>query len=60
MFTVTVTGIGTSRVAPDSAVVRLSAVARGAGVAEAYAAMSKAAAQVVDVAQRHTEERRIA
>jgi uncharacterized protein len=60
MFTVTVTGIGSSRVAPDSAVVRLSAVARGTGVAEAYEAMSKAAAQVVDVAQRHTEERRVA
>lgn len=60
MFTVTVTGTGTSRVAPDSAVVRLAAVARGSGVAEAYAAMTSAAASIAEVARRHTEERRIA
>lgn len=60
MHTVTVTGTGTSRVAPDSAVVRLSAVARGSGVADAYEAMTSAAASVVDVARRHTDERRIA
>jgi uncharacterized protein YggE len=59
MFTVTVTGTGTSRVAPDSAVVRLAAVARGSGVAEAYAAMTSAAASIAEVARRHTEERRI-
>jgi uncharacterized protein YggE len=60
VFTVTVTGTGTSRVAPDSAVVRLAAVARGSGVAEAYAAMTSAAASIAEVARRHTEERRIA
>jgi uncharacterized protein YggE len=60
MHTVTVTGTGTSRVAPDSAVVRLGAVARGSGVAEAYAAMTSAAAAIVEVARRHTDERRIA
>ncbi|GAA1920240.1 SIMPL domain-containing protein [Nocardioides hwasunensis] len=60
MFTVTVTGIGTSTVAPDSAVVRVAAVARGAAVAGAYEAMSTAAATVVEVAQRHTDERRVA
>lgn len=60
MHTVTVTGSGTSRVAPDTAVVRLAAVARGAGVAEAYAAMTTSASSVVEVAARHTEERRIA
>ena len=60
MMTVTVTGTGTARVAPDSAVVRLSAVARGDGVAEAYDAMSTAAGAVVEVARRHTEQRRIA
>ncbi|SED32701.1 hypothetical protein SAMN04489844_4186 [Nocardioides exalbidus] len=60
MNSVTVTGTGTSLVAPDSAVVRLAAVARGAGVAEAYEAMSTAAASVVEVARRHTEERRVA
>jgi uncharacterized protein YggE len=60
MRTVTVTGSGTSRVAPDTAVVRLAAVARGAGVAEAYDAMSAGAAALVEVAGRHAEERRIA
>jgi uncharacterized protein YggE len=60
MHTVTVTGTGTSRVAPDSAVVRLAAVARGSGVAEAYTAMTSAAASVVEVARRHTEQGRIA
>lgn len=60
MLTVTVTGTGTARVAPDSAVVRLAAVARGRGVAEAYDAMSATAATVVEVAQRHTDDRRVA
>ena len=59
MRTVTVTGTGTATVAPDSAVVRVAAVARGAGVAEAYDAMTAAAAAVVEVAGRHTEPRRI-
>lgn len=59
MNTVTVTGTGTSSVAPDTAVVRLAAVARGAGVAEAYEAMAASAASLVEVAARHTEERRI-
>ena len=60
MRTVTVTGTGSSSVAPDSAVVRVAAVARGAGVAEAYDAMSAAASVLVEVAGRHTERRRIA
>lgn len=60
MHTVTVTGIGTSPIAPDTAVVRLAAVARGVAVAEAYAAMSTSAASLVEVAARHTDERRIA
>lgn len=60
MHTVTVTGTATSRVAPDSAVVRLAAVGRGRGVAEAYDAMSGAAASVVSVAREHTEERLVA
>lgn len=60
MMTVTVTGTGAARVAPDSAVVRLSAVARGNSVAEAYESMSSAAGAVVEVARRHTEQRRIA
>ena len=60
MRTVTVTGTGSSSVAPDSAVVRVAAVARGAGVAEAYDAMSAAASVLVEVAGRHTERRRVA
>ncbi|MBL0747510.1 SIMPL domain-containing protein [Nocardioides baculatus] len=60
MYTVTVTGTGTSRVAPDSAVARVGAVGRGVGVAEAYDAMSAAATTLVEVAGRHTEERRVA
>lgn len=59
MRTVTVTGTGTATVTPDSAVVRVAAVARGAGVAEAYDAMTATAATVVEVAGRHTEPRRI-
>ncbi len=60
MQTVTVTGTGVSTVAPDTAVVRLAAVARAAAVAEAYAAMSASAATLVEVATRHTEQRRVA
>ena len=60
MRTVTVTGSGISKVAPDSAIVRVAAVRRGVGVAEAYDAMSAGAAQIVEVAVRHTEQRHIA
>jgi len=60
MRTVTVTGSGTSKVAPDSAVVRIAALRRGSGVAEAYDAMSASAGQLVEVAARHTEQRHIA
>lgn len=60
MRTVTVTGTGSTRVAPDSAVVRVAAAARGIGVAEAYDAMTAAASVLVEVAGRHTERRRIA
>jgi uncharacterized protein len=60
MRTITVTGTGSSTVAPDSAVVRVAAVARGAGVAEAYDAMTAAASVLLEVAGRHTERRRIA
>lgn len=60
MRTVTVAGTGTAKVAPDSAVVRVAAVARGAGVAEAYDAMAGSATTVLEVAGRHTETRRIA
>ena len=45
MRTVTVTGHGEARVAPDSAVVRVSAVHRAPGVAEALAGADSAAAR---------------
>ena len=60
MRTVTVTGTGASVVAPDSAVVRLAALARAGQVADAYADLSVAAASLVGVAERHTEPRRVA
>lgn len=59
LYTVTVTGTGTSKVAPDSAVVRLAAVGRGSGVSEAYDAMTAAATTLTEVAGSHVEERRI-
>ena len=60
MHTVTVTGYGASTVAPDTAVVRVAAAARGSAVAEAYETMSASAAALVEVAARHTGERHIA
>ena len=58
--TVTVTGHGTTAVIPDSAVVRVAAVARASGVADAFRACSSAAAEIGAVARRHTDEKRIA
>lgn len=60
MRTVTVTGTGTSLVAPDSAVARISVVSRGPAVAQAYDAMSVGAGHVVEIAARHTTQRRVA
>ncbi|CAM3895795.1 SIMPL domain-containing protein [Nocardioides zeicaulis] len=60
MRTVTVTGTGTSHVVPDTAVVRVAAVCRGAGVSEAYDAMVAAATTLVEVAGRHADGRRVA
>ena len=57
---VPVTGQGSTAVAPDTAVVRVAAVSRGAGVADAFASSSAAAAQIGVVARRHTEDKRIA
>ena len=59
MRTVTVTGRGSARVVPDSAVVRVAAVERAAGMAEAFAAVSASVERISDVARRHTEPRRI-
>lgn len=55
MRTVTVTGQGSSRAVPDAAVVRVAAVQRGDGVAEAYAALTATAVLLVEVAARHTD-----
>ncbi len=54
MRTVTVTGQGETRVAPDSAVVRVSAVHRAAGVAEALSGADSAAGAIATVARRFT------
>lgn len=59
MRTVTVTGSGISHVAPDVAVLRVVAVQRGEGVAQAYEAMSASAASLVEIAVRHTDPSRI-
>ncbi len=60
IHTVTVTGHGTTALTPDSAVVRVAAVARADGVAEALRACSSAAAEIGEVARRHTDDKRIA
>jgi hypothetical protein len=59
MRTVTVTGHGESRVVPDSAVVRVAAVHRAPGVADALAGADSAARQIVATARQHTGEERI-
>jgi uncharacterized protein len=59
MRTVTVTGHGESRVVPDSAVVRVAAVHRAAGVAEALAGADSAAKQIVTTGREHTTPERI-
>jgi uncharacterized protein YggE len=59
MRTVTVTGHGESRVVPDSAVVRVAAVHRAAGVAEALAGADSAARQIAATGREHTTPERI-
>lgn len=54
MRTVTVTGHGEARVAPDSAVVRVSAVHRAPGVAEALAGADSAASRIAETAHGFT------
>lgn len=60
MRTLTVTGHGTSRVAPDTAVVRLAAVHRAPSLAEALAGAESAASSVSAVGRGHVEGARIA
>ena len=59
MRTVTVTGQGQARVAPDSAVVRVSAVHRAPGVAEALAGAASAAGAIAATAHRFTTPERV-
>jgi uncharacterized protein YggE len=59
MRTVTVTGQGESRVVPDSAVVRVAAVHRAAGVADALAGADSAAQQIIATGREHTGQQRI-
>lgn len=60
MRTITVTGSGISHVTPDAAVLRVVAVQQGAGVAQAYEAMTTSASTLVEIAARRTEPSRIA
>jgi uncharacterized protein len=59
MRTVTVTGHGEARVVPDSAVVRVAAVHRAAGVADALAGADSAARQVIATGREHIAAERI-
>ena len=59
MRTVTVSGHGESLAVPDSAVVRVAAVHRAAGVADALAGADSAARQAVTTAREHTTPERI-
>lgn len=60
MRTVTVTGSGEARVAPDSAVARVSASYVAEGVAEALAGADSAARAIAATAREHTAAERIA
>jgi uncharacterized protein len=59
MRTVTVTGQGEARVAPDSAVVRVTAAHAAPGVAEALAGADSAARSIVATAREHTDAARV-
>ncbi|MDX6357025.1 MAG: uncharacterized protein QOH37_79 [Nocardioidaceae bacterium] len=59
MRTITVTGQGEARVAPDSAVVRVSAVHAATGVAEALAGVDSAAAAIAATARGFTTPERV-
>ncbi len=58
--TVTVTGRGVATAVPDTATVRVAAVHRAAGVAEAFAGVASAVAAITAGARKVTDERRIA
>lgn len=58
--TVTVSGFGRATAVPDTAVVRVAAVHRAAGVAEAFAGVASGVAAIGVEARKVTDERRIA
>lgn len=58
--TVTVSGQGSARVVPDSAVVRVAAAHRAAGVAEAFAGVTSATDAMAATARRFTDPAKIA
>lgn len=60
MRTVTVTGHGQTSAVPDSAVVRVSAVHRATGVADALAGAGSAAQTAAETARQHTAPERVA
>jgi uncharacterized protein YggE len=59
MRTVTVTGQAEARVVPDSAVVRVAAVHRAAGVADALAGADSAARSIIATGREHTAPEQI-
>ncbi len=59
MRTVTVTGHGEARVVPDSAVVRVAAVHRADGVADALAGADSAARELLATGRQHISGERI-
>lgn len=59
MRTVTVTGQGETRIAPDSAVVRVAAAHTAAGVSEALGGADSAARTIVATARQHTDAARV-
>lgn len=58
--TVTVSGQGTARIVPDTAVVQVAASHRAAGVAEAFAGVTSATEAMSTVARQHTDPAKIA
>jgi uncharacterized protein len=58
--TISVTGHGTAREVPDTVVVRVTAVHRATGMAEALAGADSAADEIVAAGREHTDEARIA
>lgn len=58
--TITVTGQGAVRVTPDSAVVRVAALHRAPGVAEAFRGVDSAVTAMAEIARRHVDPAKVA